>query len=125
MTGENVVFSSMEARCTACAMYGGRLAPCIPDHEIEAYRTRFGRPCPRVILDADNHIPFDLIARDRGEGDAMYVQWLPLRLDALGLAPLDRLRLLERAMAARHHPVVLDYQERERERMTRPQRAER
>jgi len=34
---------------------GGRKAPCVPKDYLPEYRRRYGRPCPRVQLAAENN----------------------------------------------------------------------
>lgn len=100
-------FESLEERCAACSMYGGKYQPCIHEQDEKRYQQHFGRPCPRVLLDPDNAIPFTIMARQSGEQDALFAAWLPLYIDALKLPPEDRLRYIERAMSARAHPDVV------------------
>lgn len=102
----------MEARCTACRVYGGEEHPCC---DLTPYAQR-DRPCPRVQLEPDNAISFQIVAKAGIEPAGLFNAWLPLHMRALGLTGGQSLIVLERAMATLSHPIVEEYKEREIER---------
>lgn len=102
----------MEARCNACEVYGGPEKPCV---DVAPYANK-DRPCPRVLLEADNAIAFDIVAKAGLEPAGLFNAWLPLQLECLGLTPGQRLLFVDRAIATLSHPVVVEHQEQERER---------
>lgn len=93
----------------ACEVYGGSYLSCIPPDDVAKYTATFGRPCPRVILDPDNAVPFEILARYPGDPDPLYDAWLRSYLAVLDLSkPVEHV-LLERAMMARSSPEVVAF----------------
>jgi hypothetical protein len=111
-SGRRVLYTSMEERCNACRVYGGAQHECV---DLAPY-VAVGKLCPRALLDPDNVIPFGIVSRSGVEPPGLFDVWLPLHLDSLGLKAGQKLLMIERAISTQSHPIVVEYQDRERER---------
>lgn len=81
------------------------LPPCLPEHDLARYAVSYGRPCPRVDLDAANEEPaeiFGMIAREETRG--LVRDWMDYNLGDFAVE--ERAAILNRALFAIHDPAI-------------------
>lgn len=81
------------------------LPPCLPEHDLARYVVRYGRPCPRVELEAANEEPaeiFGMLAREETRG--LVRDWMEYNLGAFTLE--EQAAILNRALFAIHDPEI-------------------
>lgn len=97
--GKVPTFRSMDERCNACEIYGGRQPPCQPKSNLRLIERTYGRPCPRIVLDPENVGVVRLASAMLSEASRQFARDLWLELTD-GLPKEARLRVRRRAMAA-------------------------
>lgn len=94
----------MEDRCTACEVYGGKEQPCMGPGERAAFEQENERPCPRVVLHADNAEAWTLFAwlLNENVGRLLQTRCGDLLLEELftGVDDEDVLAITKRSMSA-------------------------
>lgn len=102
--GRYPTYSSLDERCNACRVYGGRQGPCQSPAALRIERATTGRPCPRVLIDPANVEALELIwyaLRDDSAGLAMLFPLL-----THDIAPAASLAILRRVRAVAADPAV-------------------
>ncbi len=100
-TGQVPTFVSLEARCDACAVYGGPQNPCLSAGALMMFEARTKRPCPRAFLDADNLLAWELLPLLASES----VAFAPMfELSTADMEDEERASILRRIHYALGHP---------------------
>lgn len=103
--GEIPTFRSMEERCNACEIFGGKQNPCQPKANLRLIERTYGRPCPRILLHPDNVDVIRLASSMLSEVSRPFVrdEWLDM---TRGLPREEAQRIRQRAMAAANSRLV-------------------